>query len=82
MFHMSCNKLEISTIFKLLLEKKNDCNFSITPEAALNKIKGAVLNIIICKKIPRKKNKTILNFSSQETDSTAFGIRRESDNLL
>ena len=33
------------------------------------KIKGALLNIIICKKIPRKKNKTIINFSSQETDS-------------
>ena len=34
----------------------------------MNKIKGAVLNIIKCKKIPRKKNKTILNFSSQETN--------------
>ena len=69
MFHISCNKLEITTIFKHLLEKKNVCNFFITTEAALNKIKVAVLNIIICKKIPRKKNKTILNFSLQETDS-------------
>ena len=35
----------------------------------MNKIRGALLNIIICKRIPRKKNKTIINFSSQETDS-------------
>ena len=42
MFHISCNKLEITTIFKLLLEKKNVKKFSNTTEAALNKIKGAV----------------------------------------
>ena len=35
----------------------------------MNKIRGAVLNIIIYNKIPRKKNKTKLNFSLQETDS-------------
>ena len=56
MFHISCNKIEITTIIKLLLEKKNVWKFSNTTEAALNKIKGAVLNIIIyiCKKISQK----------------------------
>ena len=54
MFHISCNKLRLLQFLNFYLKKKNVWKFSNTTEAALNKIKGAVLNIIMCKKIPRK----------------------------